>query len=216
MTIRNYGAFANSRRTGKMNKKSGLSRSVRSIWIGVGASALVLTSATIAFSAPTVSPTGQGAIPAAKAKLIEAEQAQQLAGRANAAPKSEAAAPQAQALPSLAPISGITNARQAPFPPATFAVQNAWTGEVGGAYYTVFAGVANYGYSGQTPHAGVVLFADPSNVNAGTSPSEVGTFLAGTGSTPLHVTSVANGVVYLADAAGNTANFAVATRSYSK
>lgn len=119
-------------------------------------------------------------------------------------------------LPPQAPLTGIFDMRQAPFPPGLFAVQNSWCGQVDGQYYSVYVGQKGNPENQVPEQAGVVVFADPSNVNSGAEPKEVGMFLAPVGDTALRVVSSAGGVLNLVTPSGTKVTFTLPAMTFEK
>lgn len=152
-------------------------------------------------------------LPAAKAALIQKQQLALSEAQAHPMPKSDAGPPPAPG-PGVAPITGIVSAHQGPFSAQEFAVSNSWTGYVNGHYYTVFAGSKRHPLSGAPAQAGVILYADPSNINGSATPTKLGTYLTGTSGSSVAVRSANGSTIVLSGQNGGTITFDIATRRF--
>jgi hypothetical protein len=159
--------------------------------------------------------TEYSAWPPAKAARATAQQTALAKARAHPFPKSDVGAPPQSVQPvPTAPLTGIVASHQAPFPASWFWVDNAWTGQVDGQYYTVYAGQKEHPSSGGTAEAGVVVYSDPANVFGGSQPREVGVYLSATGASPLRIVSVHGALLYLVSSSGQLVTFNVSSKSF--
>ena len=153
------------------------------------------------------------ALPPAKAALIQKQQLTLSEAQAHPMPKSDAPPPPMPG-PAVAPTTGIVWAHQGPFSAQEFVVSNSWTGYVNGHYYTVFAGSKRHPLTGAPAQAGVILYADPSNINGSGAPTKLGTYLTGTSGSSVAVRSANGSTIVLSGQNGGTITFDIATRRF--
>lgn len=155
-------------------------------WLAAATLAIILLGAGPALAWP---PATDG-WPAAKARLYEEQQRALAQARLQPRPKRPAAGvpPAAQAPPRRQ--AGIVAMRQGPFPPSTFTVRDFWQGPVGSDWILVYAGAARDSPLGAPARGALRLYSE----TAGLHLTEIGTFLAPTGTGPLTVTA-SNGVM---------------------
>lgn len=159
--------------------------------------------------------TGYSAWPPAKAARATAQQAALAKARAHPFPKSDVGAPPQSVQPvPTAPLTGIVASHQAPFSASWFSVDNAWTGQVHGQYYSVYAGQKEHPRTGGTAEAGVVVYSDPADVFGGSQPREVGVYLSATGASPLRIVSVHGALLNLVTSSGHSVTFNVSSKSF--
>lgn len=164
---------------------------------------------------PYAATTGHSGWPSAKAARLTAQQAAVAKAQEHPLPKSDVGGPPRALQPApTAPLTGIVASHQAPFSSSWFSVENAWTGQVNGQYYTVYDGQKLYPGTGGTPEAGVVVYSDPANVFGGSQPHEVGLYLSATGTSPLRIVNVQGAVLDLVTSSGRSVIFNVSSRTF--
>lgn len=160
--------------------------------------------------------SSRSGLPPAKAALVGAQRAALAKAQAHPMPKSQAGPPPQWIQPSSSPpLTGIFASHQAPFSPSWFFVQNAWTGEVNGQYYTLYAGQKEHPRSGASPQAGVIVYADPANAFGSAQPRQVGIYLLGGSAGPLQIQGTQGSKVALVRPGGLPASFDVSSMSFA-
>lgn len=151
-------------------------------------------------------------LPAAKAYPMQAQAA--AAGSAPKASKADLSPITNQ--PGTAPVGGIENVPQGPFPYSVFAVQNSWGGMVGRQWLWVYAGQVGPDNQSAGPYGGVALFSQTvAGLDYGTGVASLGTVTIPGLTSALHITGVIAGDMTLADAAGNTYTFNLANQAFT-
>jgi hypothetical protein len=193
------------------HEKAGLVGLLALLLLGSGAAALA---ATVPGPARTTS---------AKAKLatlqnhVKHDLSVQASHSNVPAPLPSAESSTARAGPAAAQGSrahGVLQHPQAPFSPLEFIVSNAYFGQLGSQWVSVFAGAKRAG-DGSLVSGGVWVYLGPVDVSSTAPTTDAGMFLAHSGPTELTIVSAHGLVLTLRDGHGQTLTFNLVTHKFN-